>query len=126
MNTQQIAKELLHQIEHENKSTQEVVEKLLVLLEKYKLLALVPSLLNSLETILSVRSQTTTHITTANKISKELLLKLCQKYNIPENTPNLLNEKILGGYIVETEDRRIDASIDTQLDQLHHELVHSV
>ncbi len=126
MNTQQIAKELLRQIEVEKKSTKKVVESLFSLLEKYELLALVPSLLLSLETILSVRSQTTTHVTTANKISKELLSKLCQKYDIPENTPNLLNEKILGGYIVETEDRRIDASVDTQLDQLHHELVHSI
>lgn len=126
MNTQQLAQELLHQIEHENKSTKEVVDTILVLLGKYKLLALVPSLLHSLETILSVRSQTTTHVTTATEISKELLSKLCQKYNIPENTPNLLNEKILGGYIVETEDRRIDASVDTQLDQLHHELIHSI
>lgn len=101
------------------------VKKLFALLEKFNLIESVPGIRNSINLAMRVNENSGVKITTAHAISKAALEKIINQYDLPKTINHVVKEELIGGYIIETNSIRIDASIQTQLNKLHHDLITS-
>ncbi len=63
------------------------------------------------------------NITSAKKLTKAMLAEITKKFGKNIETNEKVDESIIGGFIVQTEDKIFDGSIKTQLKKLKQSLI---
>lgn len=123
MNIKYLAKKILTDIESNAFTADQLSKACISVLHRNNLQSLLPSLIAELELQYKYSYSHTDTIVVADTITDELLAAIRTKHALAADAVCVVDPAIIGGYQIITADKKIDASIHEQLQQLQHHLL---